>query len=249
VKGKPRPALAKPAVTGNAHRRRQRAPACFNYLCGVLISAATLLAVPPVARAQAPAPTLRYAPATILDNITRDVVACGVRIDVLAANSAEDASPALQAVLRQRRVGDATRVEWCARRPASAAGHELPTASSATAAVSAGVGEKVTLQVHGIAKLSVTLPSAAGTEHCSLLQESSSLLFQRLFVTGGSISLPASAVGVTGEDTSTEGSPSAETPAVLTLPLARPLPIALSRNYLNCAGDLYRPEDDLPPEP
>jgi hypothetical protein len=218
---------------------------------------------------------LRYLPLTSLDPVTREVAACGIRFEILADGAP---TPAITALLRQRRSGDDSRLEWCVQRNEGIANE---------------AGGKVTLAITGMAPVAVTLPAehnnavqpandegdtagygadattgatqgwyaddapspgdtapdddddnGAGRrpiEVCSDVDAADGLLFQRLFVAGGSLGVDAElarASGLVGAD----GEPPADTALVLTL--QRPLPVALSRMYLNCAGDLFRPEDD-----
>ena len=221
-------------------------------------SAAIVAALLPLTGAFADA-TVQYKPVVTLDPESREVSACGVRLEVLPPGAS---SPALTASLRQRRVDDDTLVEWCAQ-PAT------PDA--------AGGGGAVVLEVPGVATLQVVLApanadAAAGAdavdgtnmagnadaadgstgataawgaelytppppppEACAAVSADAALLFQRLFVSGGTLRIDADLVRSSGL---------AATDADVDLPLQRPLPVALSRAYLNCAGDLFRPEDD-----
>jgi hypothetical protein len=167
---------------------------------------------------------------------TRDVAACGLQLTLAARDTG---TAALIAVLRQRREGDRTRIEWCARR---AAGD--------------GAGA-VSLEVPGIGGLSVAVPAGAADtarrEYCREVPDASTLLFQRVFVSGGVLvvdrALLAGAGGAAqaqGGGSAREGSRERAAPGAgtLSLPLQRPLPVEVSRAYLNCAGDLFRPADD-----
>ena len=151
--------------------------------------------------------TLAYAPLIELDATTRAISACGLQITVL-----RDEQTLVTTTLAQEREGDDTRVTWCSTP------RELLQLSPAT-----GVAA---LEVRGAARLEtpIALPMAAETAGCATVEESS-LLFQRLFVGGGTLRIAL------------EGQPT------LSITLPRPLPSELSRAYLNCAGDLFRPED------
>lgn len=151
--------------------------------------------------------TIAYAPVISLMPKTRELTACGVQMTVL-----RDDQPLITTSLTQRREGEDTRVLWCSLP------RDLLQATPRTGLAA--------LEVRGAERLETpvrlaTDPPEAG---CTVIEDAS-LLFQRLFVGGGTLRIAL------------EGQPT------LSVTLQRPMAGDLSRAYLNCAGDLFRPED------
>lgn len=151
--------------------------------------------------------TVAYEPVITLTPQTRELTACGVQMTVL-----RDDQPLITTSLTQRREGEDTRVLWCS----------LPR-DLLKANPQSGIAA---LEVRGAGRLEtpIALPDAPGETGCTVVEDTA-LLFQRLFVGGGTLRIAL------------EGQPT------LSVTLQRPMAGDLSRAYLNCAGDLFRPED------
>lgn len=173
------------------------------------------------AHGQAPAPAPDTGPAATKPIKTTLAYAPVVTLDGRKAVNAcgvqitvlRDEEPLVAGELVVTREGEGTRTTWCS---APRARHlAKPTTG------------KAILEVRGAQRLEapIALPSAAPSAGCTTLENPSSLLFQRLLVGGGTLRIAR------------EGRPT------LSITLPRPLPGALSRAYLQCAGDLFRPED------
>lgn len=204
----------------------RRTPAVAAVAAALCVASASVLTGEPALaqtpRAELPAPlpvTLRYHPVVALSRPDRSVTACGVALEVRRGEQ----RLALTQLL-QRRAGNDTLVQWCAS-PGAALGEAgiavlevagvAPQETSIGAADSAPLGDEP-------APPGLALDSARCT---GVADVSPGLLFQRLFVTGGTLRIRQ---------------PDRPT---ISVTLQRPLPRGLSQAYLNCAGDLFRPED------
>ncbi|MEM9384367.1 MAG: hypothetical protein AAGA68_04855 [Pseudomonadota bacterium] len=151
--------------------------------------------------------TVAYEPVIALAPESRELTACGVQITVL-----RDDQPLITTSLTQRREGEQTRVLWCSLP------RDLLQATPRTGVAALEVRSTMRLETP------INLPGASPRSRCTAIEDNS-LLFQRLFLSGGTLRIAL-------EDQPT-----------LSVTLQRPLPAALRSAYLNCAGDLFRPED------